>query len=196
MTDRELIEAAAKAMAKVQARRNPWGLTSREVEVMNAVCTAKDRAHKLAACELGVEPITVKKATQRIGKKMKVGGPEKYALWEKWVLAAGLLDITDMELLEAAAKAAGIAVRSYRFAVWLVDDSDNLVRKWAPLADDVDNQQLADKLHIELMLRQDESCAKTDGGAWICVANNMYPFAATRRAVVCAAAALVVKEPR
>lgn len=73
------------APEKMQIRRNPWGLTSREVEVMNAVCTAKDRAHKLAARDLGVEPITVKTAVRRIGKKMNISGPEQYDAWERWV---------------------------------------------------------------------------------------------------------------
>lgn len=74
----------ADELAKAQAQRNPWGLTPRETEVMAAVCKA--RSHKLAALELGVEPITVKTATQRIGRKMKIGGRNKYIAWQAWIM--------------------------------------------------------------------------------------------------------------
>jgi DNA-binding CsgD family transcriptional regulator len=73
----------AEALARARARRNPWCLTLREAQVMTAVCTSA--SHKHAAAELGVSPLTVKSATQRIGKKMGLGGAEKYAAWERWL---------------------------------------------------------------------------------------------------------------
>jgi hypothetical protein len=74
----------AKSLAQARAQRNPWGLTLREAEVMTAVCVAP--SHKVAARELGLAPLSVKSATARVGKKMGIGGPGKYAEWQRWLL--------------------------------------------------------------------------------------------------------------
>jgi hypothetical protein len=106
--------------------------------------------------------------------------------------------MTDRELLEAAAKAAGIETHGWRahesrpglYMLPITETGAYLV--WNPLIDDGDALRLADTLHIKVMPGQDESCAKTDDNAWICVANNTWPCAATRRAIVRAAAAMLV----
>jgi hypothetical protein len=99
--------------------------------------------------------------------------------------------MTDRELLELAAKAAGIAW-SQEYQCYLGEPDVNGVRvKWLPLTDDGDALRLAVKLRrfpvIELW---------SDGGLWVFMLGDERnaellgtdPYAATRRAIVRAAA--------
>lgn len=99
--------------------------------------------------------------------------------------------MTDRELLELAAKAAGIELK------WHHSDGDAYARRngeywacWNPLTDDGDALRLAVKLKMKL-----EHYSVTSKGQDRVSANNASPVAyeddsytATRRAIVCAAA--------
>ncbi|KAA0089294.1 hypothetical protein CIW54_07455 [Paraburkholderia sp. T12-10] len=95
--------------------------------------------------------------------------------------------MTDRELLELAAKAAGYG------ELRVLDDSSIIVhcRRWHPLADDGDALRLAVKLGINLEIGEpgfgDVQAGKRDHWAaeWL---NADNPCASVRRAIVCAAA--------
>ncbi len=101
---------------------------------------------------------------------------------------------TDRELLELAAKAAGLEYH------WVKVDGGSLMQasepgsrseeSWNPLTDDGDALRLAVKLKIDLKLYDDHVVAWFDGG-YIGTGKILYgddPQAATRRAIVRAAA--------
>ena len=98
--------------------------------------------------------------------------------------------MTDRELLELAAKAAGVALRDLddRYDGW--EDIPVLIRRgWNPLADDGEALRLAVKLDIPI------SSESANGTTWICRGKLQVmqphkddPYAATRRAIVRAAA--------
>ncbi len=99
--------------------------------------------------------------------------------------------MTDKELLELAAKAAGIELK------WMtiVHTGEEFVSNWHPLADDGDALRLAVKLRLELVSLKDtivpsRAVAWKDGTARCCLwePENDDPYAATRRAIVRAAA--------
>ena len=101
--------------------------------------------------------------------------------------------MTDKELLELAAKAAGI----YKDALdceWY--DPHGYVRPdWNPLHDDGDALRLAVKLEVTIYTPQtktmqyDIACAQNfDGAIDCCEKSESDPYAATRRAIVRAAA--------
>jgi hypothetical protein len=101
----------------------------------------------------------------------------------------------DRELLEAAAKAA--AINALR---WGIDDPElqrtgrgqYIGATWNPLTDDADAMRLAVKLEIEVRNFNGKSHAGREGKFW-CTEGwfpDGDPFAATRRAIVRAAAAL------
>lgn len=132
--------------------------------------------------------------------------------------------MTDRELLEAAAEAAGIrydpeASKPHPksgawFGLWLLIDgepNDLTRRRWNPLADDGDAFRLAVKLGIQI--RQYpiydtprfaayacepkwDSDAQKNIGAEALVQYDGDQYAATRRAIVRAAAALTRKESK
>jgi hypothetical protein len=83
--------------------------------------------------------------------------------------------MTDRELLEFAAKAAGIEINWFKW--------ERLTNQWNPLTDDGDALRLAVKLrltpHIDGNLTDCEDCT---------VAHLDDPYAATRRAITRAAA--------
>lgn len=93
--------------------------------------------------------------------------------------------MTDRELLELAAKAAGIPLY-----VWGTPGSEGFARmdmappvRWNPLTDDGDALRLAVKLKLE----------NIGGEVWVCSITSISeyehePYAATRRAIVHAAA--------
>jgi hypothetical protein len=114
--------------------------------------------------------------------------------------------MTDRELLEAAAKAAGIVLPHYLPAL---EGEDYWLREWNPLTDDGDALRLAVKLRIAIRLDDPDAAsagwsanqtgAPTHDGSgpwfwkeWIKgeAHNAGDPYAATRRAIVCAAAAM------
>lgn len=123
---------------------------------------------------------------------------------------------TDRELLELAAKAAGIEytiedsdyyVSHKFFGLWLVkhhEPSEYEKRYWNPLTDDGDALHLAVKLRIPIRYRSTD-CWGAKERSTVCgeltdprdseryenkVAHNDDPYAATRRAIVRAAAAI------
>ena len=115
--------------------------------------------------------------------------------------------MTDRELLELAAKAAGIAVIRSRLDDPLVRDMlvanghrnpHHETGPWNPLTDDGDALRLAVKLELEMYFGDDEDgtsvhvgyAAATDSAAMVryCIQRDADPCAAARRAIVRAAA--------
>ena len=95
--------------------------------------------------------------------------------------------MTDLELLELAAKAAGIEVATaHRHGLFLAS-----AKWWNPLDDDGDALRLAVKLQMIVNIDRSESQA---GNGHIDdeyeLHRNSDPYAATRRAIVRAAAAI------
>jgi len=103
--------------------------------------------------------------------------------------------MTDKELLELAAKAAGIKLK------WMIQlgngvkADEDFISNWHPLTDDGDALRLAVKLKMELVLLKDtivpsRAVAWKDGTAQCCLwePENDDSYAATRRAIVRAAA--------
>ena len=87
----------------------------------------------------------------------------------------------DLELVERAAKAAGI-------------DPDmagpNTPREWNPLTDDGDAPRLAVKLKLEIWQGREEALCGDNRNPTIREPYGADPYAATRRAIVRAAASL------
>lgn len=95
--------------------------------------------------------------------------------------------MTDRELLELAAKAAGIDVRWYDSNCLRVSDKCNgFAGKWNPLTDDGDALRLAVKVNLRVGLG--EATGRSDNPTVCALASGPDPYAATRRAIVCAAA--------
>ena len=98
--------------------------------------------------------------------------------------------MNDRSLLEAAAKDAGHLTRSDRDSVWLVEDDGSPIRRWRPLTDDGDALRLAVKLRLNV--RHSAAGVRVNTPS-IDAFEELYgtdPYAATRRAIVRAAAAL------
>lgn len=101
--------------------------------------------------------------------------------------------MTDRELLELAAKAAGYKLSFYNgYAVNVTDfhPAQNVhgAKQWNPLTDDGDALRLAVKLGIEVAARHDQSRADSIGLPVVYEPHCEDPYAATRRAIVRAAA--------
>jgi hypothetical protein len=106
--------------------------------------------------------------------------------------------MTDRKLLELAAKAAGIEIpkpnpwftynEAYGFT-WMNMDGSAVEKQWNPLEDDGDALRLAVRLQIEIGFTADEHvwCFSV-GEPTLKEALTVDPFAATRRAIVRAAA--------
>lgn len=99
--------------------------------------------------------------------------------------------MTDRELLEKAAKAAGIDVE------WLLDfENKEYLHNWEdgcvwnPLTDDGDALRLAVKLRMDIVHFSDLVRADVNGLEDCHEQNGIDPYAATRRAIVRAAAAI------
>ena len=93
--------------------------------------------------------------------------------------------MTDREMLELAAKAAGIAW-SQEYQCYLGEPDVNGVSvKWLPLTDDGDALRLAVKLELDVMFA---SVRSVDDDVNITIEAGTDPYAATRRAIVRAAA--------
>ena len=112
---------------------------------------------------------------------------------------------TDRELLEMAAKAAGIEYKPELsfpkegkpfFGLWLVihgEPTELTRRRWNPLIDDGDALRLAVKLGIALDRTTNRCWAWVNGWSFPGVCEEFYkndPYAATRRVIVRAAAAI------
>lgn len=101
--------------------------------------------------------------------------------------------MTDRELLEAAAKAAGMLTDGWHrdggIATWMPGQAEELWSCWNPLEDDGDAQRLAVKLNIHITSSAFDAWASTPGTDAI-EPMGADPYAATRRAIVRAAAAL------
>lgn len=99
--------------------------------------------------------------------------------------------MSDRELLEKAAKAAGMSViipASHQRGLWI----EGLEDEWNPLTDDGDALRLAVKLEISLEFAAKATWVKLrDEDGTLTLGNIPYnndPYAATRRAIVLAAA--------
>jgi hypothetical protein len=95
--------------------------------------------------------------------------------------------MTDRELLEAAAKAVGIGSYKGDYANGL----DTKTGFWNPLTDDGDALRLAVKLGISVSQERRNGCVFCDANEGKVTADEEFgtdPYAATRRAIVRAAA--------
>ncbi|MGK8398927.1 hypothetical protein [Burkholderia cenocepacia] len=101
--------------------------------------------------------------------------------------------MSDRELLELAAKAAGMVVVSdYDGATWahLADEHPEQAVRWNPLDDDGDALRLVVKLGLQVtVVKGDKTFAEREQG-FAFQDHGEDPCAATRRAIVRAAAAL------
>lgn len=101
---------------------------------------------------------------------------------------------TDKELLELAAKAANYKIRwrDMKGGYERILETPKLDGKWwSPLTDDGDALRLAVKLDIDVMPKWGgESCAAISDGSHFFEPRESEPLAATRRAIVRAAAAI------
>ena len=105
--------------------------------------------------------------------------------------------MTDRELLEKAAKAAGI-----RLHVWGSPGQENFAdmnaegckggARWNPLTDDGDALRLAVRLRMQIRVEDYGGAARIDDGGWSQFEAHLHGGieSATRRAIVRAAAAL------
>ena len=97
--------------------------------------------------------------------------------------------MTDRELLEKAAKAAGIELNGAALGTMYMEDGQWVM--WNPLTDDGDALRLAVNLEISLWQAGDYAVADHDAlGPKMREPYNGEPYAATRRAIVRAAAAI------
>jgi hypothetical protein len=99
-------------------------------------------------------------------------------------------NMTDKELLEAAARAAGIAIDHWRADMPMVNEAEygaNEYHAWNPLTDDGDALRLAVRLDIDIIHAFGTRTAVAEETAGY-IAEGKDPYAATRRAIVQAAA--------
>lgn len=101
---------------------------------------------------------------------------------------------TDRELLELAARAAGIKVRIWEghTGVMCAIDDDRHGRMWMPLTDDGDALRLAVKLCLEIDVHHTGIAVRTPCGQKVLIAADEVKcgYTATRRAITRAAAAI------
>lgn len=93
---------------------------------------------------------------------------------------------TDRKLLEMAAKAAGIAGGWDKYAKVFVPAEGRIF--WNPLTDDGDALRLAVKLKMDVDTSHPDTVFASDMHFLCTEPKNIDPFAATRRAIVHAAA--------
>ena len=97
--------------------------------------------------------------------------------------------MTDKELLELTAKAAGIEIvkwNSHDSPMIRYDAAINI--PWNPITDDGDALRLAVKLKMNIDIVEEATGAGALVYRWCSEVNNGDPYAATRRAIVRAAA--------
>ena len=97
--------------------------------------------------------------------------------------------MNDKELLELAAKAAGYTLEDHHdingeYWPWCIEEGEY----WCPLTDDGDALRLAVKLEMEIDIPGDPVAVRTKQGFKILESYKNDPYAATRRAIVRAAA--------
>lgn len=99
---------------------------------------------------------------------------------------------TDRELLEAAAKAAGLRIVEQRSGglPWTVEPPSGPRHTWNPLTDDGDALRLAVKLELQLDLRHSTHEVSVYGASERIDEGAQDPYTATRRAITRAAAAM------
>lgn len=108
---------------------------------------------------------------------------------------------TNRELLELAAKAAGVEYdkettqEDYRFGLWLTlhgEPTEFTRRSWNPLTDDGDALRLAVNLTLEVDICKTGIAVRTPTGIKVLIDSDeeLEAYAATRRAIVRAAAAI------
>ena len=113
---------------------------------------------------------------------------------------------TDRELLELAAKAAGVEYfirdSGYKWEIRTGTPADGYYKQeddsceWNPLTDDGDALRLAVKLELDIGInRPNAVCIDLDKDNWIVEYKNSDPYAATRRAIVRAAAEIGKEQP-
>jgi len=102
--------------------------------------------------------------------------------------------VSDRELLELAAKAAGIDAHVTEWSSTVEDDEGDYLKPWNPLTDDGDALRLAVKLHINIEIWDTDNLIRTNiyiknlGHGNFQERYTTDPLAATRRAIVRAAA--------
>ncbi len=104
--------------------------------------------------------------------------------------------MTDRELLELAAKAAGIEIKTWSLGNAIINSDSDMypVVSWNPLTSDGDALRLAVKLNIDFKAYEKTvitlaiDSAKQEIIASVSELTNDDPYAATRRAIVRAAA--------
>ena len=107
-----------------------------------------------------------------------------------------MIHTDDKELLELAAKAAGIEYNKnvkYDFGLWLViheEPTEFTRRGWNPLTDDGDALRLAVDLDMFVDIKNGFSGAQVIHKSFCSEEHKGDPYAATRRAIVRAAAAI------
>lgn len=112
---------------------------------------------------------------------------------------------TDRELLELAAEAAGIecieyVAESYPSRAGILHGNPNgRLFVWNPLLDDGEALRMAVKLNIDITQDTDENCEKVEAhfgvnDEWLGQPWSNDKYAATRRAIVRAAAAIAEQE--
>ena len=94
--------------------------------------------------------------------------------------------MTDRELLELAAKAAGYSVRTDLTYEGVIVINDGVF--WNPLTNDGAALRLAVALKMEVCVWHSDTTIQTDEVATITLDHKGDPYAATRRAIVRAAA--------
>jgi hypothetical protein len=104
------------------------------------------------------------------------------------VVAEEEQDMTDRELLELAAKAAGLTILSWPQEDYAVVQNGDQQCGWSPLAFDSDALRLAVKLKMTMDVTDKASGAGAIGLKWCSEPCKDDPYAATRRAIVRAAA--------
>ena len=97
--------------------------------------------------------------------------------------------MTDREMLELAAMAAGYEVRSDGEGGLTIPTRRGASREWNPLENDGDALRLAVKLHMQVSITTESCRAETLPVLGVRV-NDKDEMAATRRAIVKAAAAI------
>ena len=104
-----------------------------------------------------------------------------------------MTDMTDREMLEYAAKAAGIERGADRFdggiSITDITGRHRSLPKWNPLDDDGDALRLAVKLRLLIDTQYNNGVGVGSASIpWLWVSTAVDPYAATRRAIVRAAA--------